>query len=321
MIVAVLSYFHTLIGPKILTAYPMIPEHIQLDHVPFLMDFYESGFFIHEFGDLKSANEIFTVPNPGARGGMEVLMLSIVMLDEKYDLDLFKDLLGVCVKKIKQSEDIYMGLHVDRKQSKGAVNKLYEIDNIIKSFFQSLPKERAVFKLRLTKIFIFGLPQAGSSTIITTLNNTFFNEELLEAEISITKSLLGNLSIITYNFSEKEAFEEILSIYMKRVNGLIFVMDGSDASKFELARIELHQISKFKEAKYLPLLILINKMDLATIDSEDIIKQLDLGTLVNQSYKWFPVSALNNKGIASAFKWLAVEISNRLLKDPSKYFL
>jgi len=321
MIIAVLSYFHTLIGPKTLIVYPTVPDHIQLEHIPFLMDFYESGFFIHEFGDLKSANEIFMIPNPDARGGAEVLMLSIVMLDEKYDLNLFKELLGVCVNKIRGSRDIYLGLHVERTHTQEALDKFREIEYTIKSFFQSLPKERAVFKLRVTKIFVFGLPRAGASTVIKTLNNSFFNEEFLEEEISITKTLLGNLSIITYNFSEKEAFEEILSIYMRRVNGLVFVMDASDPSKFKMARTELHQISKFPAAKYLPLLILINKIDEATTDTEKIIEELDLLDLENESYKWFPVSALNNKGIGSAFKWLAVEISNRLLKDPSKIFL
>ena len=48
---------------------------------------YCSSFFIHEFGELKSSNLIFTIPSSlsqaGARGDIETLMISIIIKDEE----------------------------------------------------------------------------------------------------------------------------------------------------------------------------------------------------------------------------------------------
>ena len=60
MIIVILSLFDQIFGPRVLYHYPKVPDYLKLDHIPLLMDIYRAGFCIHKFGDLKTANHIFT---------------------------------------------------------------------------------------------------------------------------------------------------------------------------------------------------------------------------------------------------------------------
>ena len=96
--------------------------------------------------------------------------------------------------------------------------------------------------------------------------------------------------------------------FFKDIEGLIFVLDASSIKGLEEEVIELHKISKFPESKDLPLLILLNKTDVGNINEEEIKQQLQLSKLENKSMRVYPISALNNEGIALAFSWLSLKI-------------
>ena len=74
----ILSHFHPTYGPKILLKAPESLNESEFYHLPALMDLYNEGFFIHTFGNYKSANYIFNIPNKGARGSIELLLVSII---------------------------------------------------------------------------------------------------------------------------------------------------------------------------------------------------------------------------------------------------
>lgn len=320
MIVLVLSYFHPRIGPKIYMNYPIIPDHLQLDHIPFLMDFYQEGFFVHEFGELKTANRIFTIDNPKARGKEDTLMISVLMLDEHFEPSSFRDILEIFIDRFSSISNVYKGLNPSLEEDPDSIQKMQEIDIFLQSFFQSLPRERTSIKLRITKIFIYGLPGAGISTLVNHLQSDIFNERILREEINISKTLLGNLSLVTFNFFNRNIIDEILSVYLKKIDAIVFVLDGSDTEKYPEACKELHQISQYEGIEHLPLLILINKIDLGNIDTDELVKAMKFDILKNKRKKIYHISALNSYGITDAFKWLTNEISNQILKDPLKYF-
>ena len=67
MLIIILSHFNQIFGPRVVFNYPEVPEYLKFDHIPLLMDIYRTGFSIHKFGDLKTANRIFRYGNPDAR--------------------------------------------------------------------------------------------------------------------------------------------------------------------------------------------------------------------------------------------------------------
>jgi len=189
------------------------------------MDIYRTGFCIHKFGYLKTANKIFKVANANARGKNEEVMISIALLDEDYNLKDLKGVLSIFKDKITNIKDLHEGLYPTRDNYRQT--KFKEIQTLVESFYQSLPKDRDCFKLKRTKILIYGLPQSGISTLIERLNTTYMDESMQIDEIRIARSILGNLFITTFNLSVKEIIDEVVVSFFKGIEGLIFVLDAS----------------------------------------------------------------------------------------------
>ncbi len=307
MIICVLSYFDRHYGPKLYFSYPSIPRNIKLDHIAFLMDFYEKGFFIHEFGEIKSANFIFTILNPNnPRGGEDLLMVSIVLLDEVYNLNEFKRVLDLFSEKFKLVKDIYEGFSKDIINESQETEKTSSIKSLIQSLSYSMPKETHSLKVREPKLLIYGTPQSGITTIINALKTSVREGD--SSKDAKQKFSLGNISIITYSFSAQPIFDGILAIFLSQIDGLAFVMDSSDSTKFEAAYKELHYINKFPETRKLPFLVLLNKADKIVQKKEKIAKLLELEKLNSEKVKYFAVNALKDQEVYEAFQWLTSEI-------------
>lgn len=320
MIYSVLSHFDNRVGPKAVLILPEAPDYFQLEHVSFLIDFYEEGFFVHSFGEINSANLIFKLSNPLARGSTEVIMISLVFVNEDYDLSSFQEILHLFAAGFEEIKEGYKAFYTEAEMIDASA-KNEEMKQYLEEFQNSLPKERANFRLRQTKILIFGLPKAGITSIINSLENTIFNKELMKGEISLSKSLLGNLSLITYNLSGTSFLYKASSVYFKDIDGLIYVYDCGDQSCIDESRELLHQLQHYPETYDLPLMILLNKSDINTPDIREVSQFLDINTLKNKHIKLFITSAKQNKGILDAFNWMASEISNNLLRDPKKVFI
>ena len=165
-----LSMFDTCVGPKILLKYPNSIKSNYLDHIPKLMDVFEAGFIVYEFGNLKTANYVFEVINPGARGNKDTLMISILSIQEQYQLNLnsFKDIIEYFVKEITNMKDLYKGLHFE--DIKGGTKEYKKLKKLVNSFYNFLPKEDAVAEPKLRQKLTFELSTLGKSAIISQLS-------------------------------------------------------------------------------------------------------------------------------------------------------
>jgi len=306
LIIIILSHFDQIFGPKIVLNYPEVPDNLKFDHIPLLMDIYRTGFCIHKFGYLKTANRIFKVANPNARGKNEELMISVALVEENYNLKEFRNVLDIFMEKIQAVEDFHEGLYPTSPNYKES--KFIEIRALVESFFQSLPKERDCFKLRSSRILVYGLPKVGISTLIQKLNTTYLDETMQIDEIRIARSIFGNLLITTFNFSGKDLINEVALSFFRGIEGLIFVLESSSIKGLEEEVKELHKITEFPDTKDLPLLILVNKSDITPIEVKEIRRELKVGELKNKCIEVYPISALNNEGIALAFSWLSLKI-------------
>ncbi len=74
----ILSRFDPLYGPKIILKAPESLEEKFLREIPSLMELPTKGVFIHIFGEIKTANLFFKLPNPFARGLYESLLVSVI---------------------------------------------------------------------------------------------------------------------------------------------------------------------------------------------------------------------------------------------------
>ena len=170
MIGIVLSIFDALVGPRVLLKYPKSIESIHVDHIPKLMDVFEEGFIVYEFGDLKTANFVFEVNNPVARGRKDILMISVISHHERYHLNLisFKEIIEKFVKRI---EKMHLGCKgIDHRDISGESKEYRKLKRLINSFYDILPKENTSSGPNLRKRLTFELSTLGKSDIISQLS-------------------------------------------------------------------------------------------------------------------------------------------------------
>ena len=309
-----------MVGPSTFLIAPESYEFNEdLKQIPSLMDLYEQGFFIHMFGSVKSANHIFEIPSEYARGRRELLLISIVIdINSNINFDLMKELLEGFEKEFKKIQDAYKGLYVDEKNFEDNRNKLEEIRNLFYNFYETLPTENLIYDRKDAKILVFGLFQAGKTTIINCLKKTITQNNLPTTHIDISRILLNNLSLYIYDTPGQLKYRNLWKPYLKNQDGLVFVLDIADKEKYDSARDTLHKIIDIPELSDIPLLIIFNKTDLLQPEINDFSNIIGIKELGDRNFKCFYTCGITGKNVDDAFNWLTSKISDRIFPSPKR---
>lgn len=100
-------------------------------------------------------------------------------------------------------------------------------------------------------------------------------------------------------------------------NGIVFVVDSSNADALAKARVDLHSMMLEEELAEAAVLVVANKQDLPNAQSaEEVCDKLGLEDLPGNQ-RWFlqPASAVHGDGLYEGLDWLAQEI--RLIQEES----
>lgn len=189
MIFPVLSHFNNQYGPKVFLKAPELGNSINLDHITSLMDLYREGFFVYECGALRTANLFFEIPSPRARGHMELLMISLVCFDSKYNLNSFQEIMEFFVSELKHVPDIYKGFYYSSKKFPDAKKKFKAILNFFYSLNRSLPKDREIIQQNTFKILTYGLSQTGIKNIIKSLQEDLLHFKNLSEQPPLLRNI------------------------------------------------------------------------------------------------------------------------------------
>ena len=148
------------------------------------MDLYEQGFFIHECGELKTANLIFDIKDPIARGRINRLMISIILIEKEYTLILnsFKEIMEFLAHKLKNIDDLYKGFYCESIPE--AIDNYNEIKDFIYSFHQSLN----TYKQNISKISIYSLSPTGKNNILRSLQERISHPRQQIGALPITRN-------------------------------------------------------------------------------------------------------------------------------------
>lgn len=156
MKIVILSYFHPQYGPKILLKAPESLNENDFYYLPALMDIYNEGFFIHTFGNYKSANYIFNIFNKEARGSIETLLISIIFdINSNINHNLSKELLEGFEKELQDIEDVCKAFYVEKKKYEDAAEKYNIVKELFFTFYNSILEKSIVYKQKDTKVLVF----------------------------------------------------------------------------------------------------------------------------------------------------------------------
>ncbi len=164
-----------------------------------------------------------------------------------------------------------------------------------------------LFKNRTKRVnlSICGLDGAGKTAIIHYLINGEFQETIPTMGINRETIDLPKLQLSVFDLGGQQDFRSMWGSINEQSDALIFVVDSTDTFRMEEAKTIFYKILKTQIREDVPVLLLLNKVDLpGRLAREEFIKQFDLAN-PNLSMKWacFETSAKEGIGIYDAFHW------------------
>ncbi|XP_028395510.1 ADP-ribosylation factor 6-like [Dendronephthya gigantea] len=175
-------------------------------------------------------------------------------------------------------------------------------------------------------IVMLGLDNSGKTSLMYKAKlkenvkvhpTTAFNVECVNA----TKKLKFKI----WDIGGREANRPLWRAYVRKTEGMVFVVDSTDSSRFDEARHELFNLLNSESAQLndVPILVLANKQDCVGAVSPDMLaRELNLAEL-NDRHLWTvePTSACIGEGFADGLKTLGKMIARcrgDYLREPSE---
>ncbi|KAF0711521.1 Aste57867_5215 [Aphanomyces stellatus] len=155
------------------------------------------------------------------------------------------------------------------------------------------------------RVLLLGLDAAGKTTIlyhlrlhkaIPTLPTLGFNTEALS---------FHGLTLHLWDVGGQDTLRPYWRHHFTGTQGIVFVIDSSDAERVDLAKAELHGILHDEQLRDACLLLLLNKRDLVQGDDGDIAARLDFQSVCQgRQVLVQPTVATTGEGLDEGFKWL-----------------
>jgi small GTP-binding protein len=283
-----------------------------------LMDVFPPGFFTNsQHGDepFDSINYIFEILNRNARGGSELIMLSLIP-DEPVNGALFQSDLKQLAEKLSQSADLYKAFHLgsEREENNAQISKKLLLDSMQECLIQCM-KNPAIQKSG--KLVFYGLKAVGKTSILRRLSNNTYDPNIKPTlGMDVVRAVVNSFKFIVHDLSGQETQRKAWFDRPIHPNAIVYVMDCSaSAENLKNARLEFERIIDyhFKQNKEhihknTPVLVLANKSDLVPKFSEKDLEQHLNPKRYPINFKIGVVSALQNIGIEENFKWLVSRV-------------
>merc|ERR1719222_794639 len=95
--------------------------------------------------------------------------------------------------------------------------------------------------------------------------------------------MIKNIRFRTYDLGGHETARRIWKDYFATVDGIIFLVDAADRTRFQEAREELSHLLEEQALSTVPFVVLGNKIDIPTAASEDELRNT-LGLYSHMTY-------------------------------------
>jgi len=297
-------------GPKVFLKAPEDFNELELSFLTELMDLEEKGRFFHDLEDIRTINQSFEISRKEARGGVETFMASIMLINEEIKPKYFKPIIQEFIERFKNIEDVLNGMDLRTNKDTYSEEKAREVREFFYSFYMDLPEETVLIDKNV-RIMIFGLHEAGKTTLVNRLEGALLSRKY-NRNVTAKKLFFHNLTMTTYDLPVKDMFGKLWNHYIRTQDGFIFVIDASNQEQLEDAIAELHKIGRVVEEQGDPLLILFNKMDQLDTPREKLLERIHLKV---KPHHCFFTSLLNNEQVFESFEWLANKILRNILRD------
>ena len=179
--------------------------------------------------------------------------------------------------------------------------------NLLSAVSEALKNLLSSFSDRHAKILMLGLDAAGKTTVLykLKLNETVSTIPTIGFNVE-TVTPVKNVSFTVWDVGGQDKIRPLWRHYFIGCEGLIYVVDSSDKSRFAEAQNELEWILDSDEMAGVPLVILANKQDLPqAVSPADMTVKLGLDKVRNRKWHIQGTSALSGEGVFQVMQELS----------------
>jgi GTP-binding protein SAR1 len=163
-----------------------------------------------------------------------------------------------------------------------------------------------------------GLDNAGKTTLLQMLKSNTVGTNSPTLFPNNEELIIQGIRFRTFDLGGHETARRIWKDYLTSVDGVVFIVDAADRTRFAEARIEIQNLLDDPALARVPFAILGNKIDIPVAVSEDELrnslrlhthmtagKHVVKGDETCRPIEVFMCSIVKRMGYAEAFDWLA----------------
>merc|ERR1712241_254582 len=130
--------------------------------------------------------------------------------------------------------------------------------------------------------------------------------------------IIKNIRFQTFDLGGHETARRIWKDYFAAMDGVVFLVDAADRTRFQEAQEEFHRLLEEPSLAQVPILILGKKIDIPVDASEDELrhkvqlfnhmtcgKEVKKGASAGRPVELFMCSVVKRMGYAEGFQWLS----------------
>jgi len=126
---------------------------------------------------------------------------------------------------------------------------------------------------RDAKILFLGLDNAGKTTLLRMLKDRRLSASQPTIHASCEEMVIDNVRFRTYDVGGHDTARRIWGDWFPAVQGVVFIVDAADRTRFEEVREELARVLDDECLRDKPVAVLGNKIDIPYAASEDELRQ------------------------------------------------
>ncbi|KAJ8353247.1 hypothetical protein SKAU_G00208140 [Synaphobranchus kaupii] len=167
-------------------------------------------------------------------------------------------------------------------------------------------------------VVVIGLDSAGKTSLlyrlklrefVNTIPTKGFNMEKIKVVVGSSRATTFQV----WDVGGQDKLRPLWKSYTRRTDGMVFVVDSTEAERMEEAKVELHKITRTSENQGVPVLLLANKQDLpSALSVAEVEKVMALHELSSSTLRHAQgCSAVDGQGLQPGLEKLYEMILKR----------